>query len=220
MAMRHGVLPTTLHVDAPSSHVDWSAGAVRLLTEQHAVAADRRAAPGGRLVVRHQRHQRARVIEQAPAEPQDAGRSRGTADPARTWCRGWSSGAQRGGPARPGRATARPLWTPTRAVPGWTWRSRLATGRAALEHRAVLSAERPDELRAGLAALADGDAGRRAGRGARAARWQAGVPVHRAGCAAAGHGPGAARAFPVFAEALDEVLRRTRHRTSTARCGR
>ncbi|WP_216586935.1 type I polyketide synthase [Streptomyces brasiliscabiei] len=43
MALRHGQLPRSIHIDAPSPHVNWSSGAVQLLTEpQDWPEADRR----------------------------------------------------------------------------------------------------------------------------------------------------------------------------------
>ncbi|WP_436764527.1 acyltransferase domain-containing protein, partial [Streptosporangium sp. V21-05] len=79
---------------------------------------------------------------------------------------------------------------------GWT----LASGRALLEQRAVVMGSDRAELVAGLRALAEGTATPGAARGGGLAMLFAGQGSQRVGM-----GASLAAAFPVFAEALDEV---------------
>ncbi|MER0242749.1 type I polyketide synthase, partial [Streptomyces sp. HSW2009] len=170
MALRHAELPASLHIDAPSPHVNWTAGGVRLLTEpvpwQHAER-PRRAAVSSFGISGTNAHL---ILEQAPepavADPspgEDAPAASSTARPA-----GPVAGADvvpwvltaRSPQALRGQARALIERLPaaleagaTLADVGWS----LATGRTVFEQRAVVIGQDRDELTVGLEALAAGE---------------------------------------------------------------
>ncbi|MFI1913806.1 type I polyketide synthase [Nocardia sp. NPDC020380] len=154
MAIRHGELPRTLHVDEPSPHVDWSAGAVELLTEHRPwpqTGAPRRAGVSSFGVSGTNAHV---ILEQ---ETPDAGEQVADTGP-ETVVPEVLPVVISGRSAAALRAQADRLRTHVAAHPDLTLpdiAASLATTRSALEHRAVAVVRDRGELLGGLTALAE-----------------------------------------------------------------
>ncbi|PWW60494.1 polyketide synthase 12 [Actinokineospora spheciospongiae] len=143
LAMRHGVLPKTLHVDEPSPHVDWSEGAVELLAEARPwpeVDRPRRAAVSSFGISGTNAHV---IVEGVPAEQ---------AAPVEGGVVPWVLSAKTPGAlrAQAGRLAAF-LGEHPEVAPADVARSLL--GRAVFEHRAVAVGADRATLLAGLADL-------------------------------------------------------------------
>ncbi|MFI9496174.1 type I polyketide synthase, partial [Streptomyces halstedii] len=158
LALRHGVLPRTLHVDAPTPHADWSSGAVELLTEARdwpAADRPRRAGVSSFGMSGTNAHV---VLEQAP-EPEPAEGPEAvagpSAEPAGTpgavsaWVLSGRTASALGDQAARLRARFA-VDAPARPADiGFS----LATTRSAFEHRAVVIGDGHPALLNGLAAL-------------------------------------------------------------------
>ncbi|MER6169201.1 type I polyketide synthase, partial [Streptomyces violaceorubidus] len=151
MAMRHGLLPRTLHVDTPSTHVDWNSGAVSLLsrtTEWPDTGRARRAAVSSFGISGTNAHV---VLENAEPDPSPAteGEPGGVVQP---WVLSGKSAAALRGQAALLRDFVRERPELTAAQVGLS----LATTRSAFGHRGVVVAGDPADRLAALDALARG----------------------------------------------------------------
>ncbi|KUJ66292.1 hypothetical protein ACZ90_38465 [Streptomyces albus subsp. albus] len=153
-AMRHGVLPKTLHVDRPSSHVDWSSGAVELLAEARPwpeSGEPRRAGVSSFGISGTNAHV---LLEQVPevAELSEEADAPAPAVGAVPWVlSGRTEAALRGQAERlHAHLRARPELEPAEVGRA------LLTDRAVWDHRAVVVAEDRDTLLDGVAAVAQG----------------------------------------------------------------
>ena len=198
MALRHGMLPKTLHVDQPSTQVDWSQGDVRLLTEAMPWPDNghpRRAGVSSFGISGTNAH----AILEAPAEidiPSDTPADDSIVDYAVPWV---LSGKTDVGVRAQAARLLEYVESDLSLCPvdvGWS----LVSSRSVFDHRVVVVGSDRDELLAGLRVAAAGESG--------AVR-----PDGRVGVLFTGQGAqrvGMARDLyersAVFASAVDEIL--------------
>ncbi|MFQ6856201.1 SDR family NAD(P)-dependent oxidoreductase, partial [Streptomyces sp. 35M1] len=199
MAMREGVLPRTLHVDEPSSHVDWSAGAVELLTEPvewPETGEPRRAAVSSFGMSGTNAHV---ILEQAP-ETEQATEPATVSLPVVPWL--LSAKSLPALAAQAGRLLAHADGSGLDAVDiGYS----LVRTRSALENRAVLIGKDTETLLRRAAALAE-DPGTADAMGSTTGEDEPVAMLFSGqGSQRAGMGRELYEAYPVFADAFDAV---------------
>ncbi|MEV6428365.1 SDR family NAD(P)-dependent oxidoreductase [Nocardia sp. NPDC051463] len=201
-ALRHEMLPKTLHVDEPSPHVEWSEGNVALLTEAEPWPVGERIRRAGVSSFGVSGTNVHAILEEAPARrvqaslPAPTDRSR--PDTVVPWL--VSADSESGLRAQADRLRQWMIGNADADV--WDVAYSLMTSRAQLDRRAAVVGRDRDELLAGLAELAAGAPGTieaSVGSG-RTAFLFTGQGAQRAGM-----GAGLYAAFDVFAAAFDEV---------------
>ncbi|WP_007027069.1 type I polyketide synthase, partial [Saccharomonospora iraqiensis] len=188
-AMRHGLLPASLHVDAPNPRIDWTEGAVELLTANRdwpALDRPRRAGVSSFGISGTNAHV---VLEQATDVPAPASESTGP--------HAWVLSAQNEAALAEQAARLSAHLTDFSAA---DVAHTLATTRARLPHRAVVVGDGA-ELATRLAAFRGPGVLRGTATRGRTAFVFTGQGAQRAGM-----GRGLAAAHPVFARAWDSVL--------------
>ena len=153
-AMRHGLMPKTLHVDVPTPHVDWSAGAVSLLTESRSWPAEdhpRRAGVSSFGISGTNAHV---ILEQPPAL-ESVGTSGDSDMPVVPWVLSARSAKALADQAQRLLAHVDGDQDLGVADVGWS----LVSTRSTFEHRAVVVGADREHLTAGLAGLAAGEPG-------------------------------------------------------------
>ncbi|EWM17466.1 type I polyketide synthase, partial [Kutzneria sp. 744] len=196
MAVRNGIMPKTLHVDEPSPQVDWTAGAVKLLTEarEWKASGPRRGAVSSFGLSGTNAHV---IIEQAPATTVPATASVGTPViplvlSART-AAGLPDQAEK---LRGFLASGVDLFDT-----GFS----LATTRAQFDHRAVVLANDRESALSALTALATGEESPNLVRGTKT-DGQTAFLFTGQGSQRLGMGKELYEAYPAFAKAWDEVM--------------
>ncbi|MEV6568448.1 type I polyketide synthase [Streptomyces kronopolitis] len=198
MALRHGVLPRTLHVDEPTPEVDWSAGAVRLLTQPRdwpRAGRPRRAGVSAFGISGTNAHL---ILEEAP----DGAPEEGAAPAPRLTGMPWVVSGRSRQALRAQAARLRDWAADRPDVAPETVGLALATERSVFEHTAVLTGAGLDDMLSGLSALGED----RPAPGVRLETSAGGglaFAFTGQGAQRPGMGRGLYETFPAYAEAFD-----------------